>query len=608
MEMESKRYLILIRRWQWLLTLGLVLGMGVGFTGSLIMTPIYEANAKVMVAQSSQNQPSDITAYLNSQQLTETYVQLLKTKLVMETVYERLGLTIDPDKLGDGITAKSIANTQLIQISVEDAVPLKAQLIANTLVAVLIEQNDSIQNSRYTAMEESLLAQKSQMENQITDLRNQIDTLSTKTLVEQQKVMEDQISTLQTEITTLEQEINNMKPETPEQQVLLDDKKSRLAQIQSLLSLYQQNYNTLVVTGQLSEGTNSGVDSQLSLMQTTLTLYQEIYLSILNNLESIRLARMQNTPNLVQIEPASLPDKPVRPRKLLNTVLASLGGLFMTAGGVLLKEYFDDTLKTPEEVEKILNMPVLGSIPKMVFENGTEILYVRKYPRSPISEAFRTLRTNLEFIHPLQTVLITSPGLSEGKSTIAANLAAIISQVSKRVILVDADLRRPHIHQIMGISNRKGLSDVFRVQLGGIQDVIRPVEDSKTMQVITSGSLPPNPADLLGSERMLNFLKELREKSDIVIIDCPPSLVSDSQILSSRVDGVIIVIKPGFTHINAAKSTIEQLKRSGAKLIGIVFNGVSKEYGYYYGEQYYSSDQDKAYDHSLEEDKAELKK
>ena len=605
--MELKRYLIQIRRWKWLLIVGLVLGIAGGYIGSLLTIPIYQASTKVMVTQTGQNQSSDITGYLNGQQLTETYVQLVKTKLVMETVYKRLGLTVDPDTLGDGITAKSIVNTQLIQITVEDSSPLKAQTIANTLVSVLIEQNDSIQIGRYTSMEDSLQAQKTQMETQIAALQNQIDQLSTTTIAEQKKLMEDQISTLQAESTSLQQDIANTTTPTPQQQILLDDKKSRLAQVQSLLSVYQQNYSNLVVTGQMTEGTNSGVNSQLTLMNTTLTLYQQIYLSILNNLETVRLARLQNTPNVVQIESASLPENPVRPRKLVNTALAGIMGLIVAAGGVFIKEYFDDTLKTPEEVENILGLPVIGSIAEMSFENGTESLYVANNPRTPISEAFRTLRTNLEFIHPLKTVLVTSPGSAEGKSTIAANLAAIISQGSMRVTLMDADLRKPHIHRILGILNHVGLSDIFRGNLTDNQSVIQPVENSKNLSVITSGSLPPNPAELLGSNIMLMFIESLKKQTDIVVIDCPPSLVSDSQILASKVDGVILVIKPGFTHINAAKATIEQLKRGGGKLVGIVVNGIPKDYGYYYGGQNYYLSKNK-YQYYSEEGNSKSKK
>jgi capsular exopolysaccharide synthesis family protein len=317
---------------------------------------------------------------------------------------------------------------------------------------------------------------------------------------------------------------------------------------------------------------------------------------------------MQNTPNVVQIEAATLPVKPVRPRVFLNTALAGVIGLFVAVVWIFIKEYVDDTLKTPEDIEKLLGLPVLGSIAKLNFENGAEILYVRKHPRSIISEAFRTLRTNLEFIHPLKTVLVTSPGPEEGKSTIAANLAEIISQVNKQVILLDADMRKPKVHQILGIPNRIGLSDVFRTHHWENQDVLRPVGDSKYLRVITSGNIPPNPADLLGSELMLKFLEELKKLSDIVVIDSPPSLVSDSQILSTRVDGVIVVIKPGFTRINAAKTTVEQMKRSGAKLIGVVINGIPKEYSYYYGGSYYSSDQEKMYDGYVEEGEVGNKK
>ena len=598
--MELKQYMALAQRWAWLLVLGLIFGALGGYLGSRFQKPVYQGETKVMVTQSaSQNQSLDVTGYLAGQTLVTTYVQLVTTDSVLNTTSDRLGYKVESDQLN----VKSVTNTQIIDIIVEDTDPERAATIANMLVTVLIEQNDSIQSGRYNSMEESLQAQKTQMENQIAALQSQIDRASTQTIEDQRKWVEDQIKALQAESSSLQQDINNLTPpSTPEQQTLLDEKKARLEQIQPLLALYQQSYSNLVVYGEPVQGGSGATNTNLSLLQTTQSLYQQIYSSILTNLENVRLARLQNTPNVVQIQPANIPEKPIRPRVLVNTALAGVVGLMLAVGFVFLKEYLDDTLKTPEEIKDVLGLTTIGYIAQMKYDDESkEELYVARQPRSPVSEAFRTLRTNLEFAgvdEPIRTILVTSPGPGEGKTTISANLAAIIAQGGKHVVLVDADLRRPRIHRVLGIPNRVGLSDVFRGHLD-LKSAIHSFDGSEGMSVITSGSLPPNPSELLGSAKMIQILDELKEQTDVVVIDCPPSLVADAQVLAAKVDAVLLVVYPGHTHIDSAKATLEQLGRANAKVAGAVLNRIPRERGYYYsGYQYYRRDRYQYYGES----------
>jgi capsular exopolysaccharide synthesis family protein len=208
-----------------------------------------------------------------------------------------------------------------------------------------------------------------------------------------------------------------------------------------------------------------------------------------------------------------------------------------------------------------------------------------------MAETFRTLRTNLEFASvdkPLKTILVTSPGTGEGKTTVAINLAAAMAQANKRVILLEGDLRRPRIHQALAMSNQFGLTDVFRGQMD-IRDVAR-YSKVKDMAVITSGSLPPNPAELLGSARMATILARLVETASVVIIDSPPFVVADSTVLSAKVDGVLLVIRPGKTNAEAARAMLAQLNRAGARVVGVVLNRVSRQNGSYYGYYHYDSD------------------
>ena len=582
--MELKQYMALAQRWAWLMILGLIFGALGGYLGSRYQTPVYQANTKVMIKPSVfQEQTLDVNSYLTNQQLPTTYVALLTTDAVLNIASERLGYPVNQ------VTATVVSDTQIINIAAEDTDPARAAEIANMLVVVLIEQNDTIQSGRYNSMEESLQAQKTQMETQIAALQSQIDQASTQTVEEQRKWIEEQIATLQAESISLQQDIARLTPPTtPDQQTSLDEKKARLEQIQPLLALYQQSYTNLVVYGEPVQGSSgsTNTNTNLTLLQTTQSLYQQIYASILTNLENVRLARLQNTPDVVQIQPASVPTSPIRPRTLVNTALAGVVGLMLAVGFVFLKEYLDDTLKTPEDIERLLDLSTIGYIAQMKYaDESKEELYVAREPRSPVSEAFRTLRTNLEFAgvdEPIRTILITSPGPKEGKTTIAANLAVIIAQGGKRVILLDADLRRPRIHRFLGIPNRVGLSDVFRGHLD-LPSAIHSFDGSEGMSVITSGSLPPNPAELLGSAKMIQILEELKQQADVVVIDCPPSLVADAQVLAAKVDAVLLVIQPGYTHIDSAKAALEQLGRADARVVGAVLNRIPRERGYYYG-------------------------
>ncbi len=582
--MELKEYIRIIKHWVWLLILGLVLGGAAGYVFSDYQTPVYQASTRVMVMRPPQESVSDYT-YLSGQQLTQTYVQLVTTQPLIDAASAELGYPIEREQ----INAQQIRDTQVIQLTVEDENPQHAAAIANMLVNKLIEQNDAFQAGRFNSAEESLREQIRQMENQISGLQTVINQISSQNLQDQIAQLEAQIKPLQEEMLKLEQEIAALPTYVTQNKVLIAEKQARIDQIKPLLNVYQEIYSNLVVLGKpINQGSN---DPQLMQLQSTLELYQQIYLNLLNSLETVRLARLQNTPNIVQIEPASVPEEPIRPRPLINTVLAAVIGLMLAVGVVFLIEHLDDTLKTPEEVERLLGVPVLGFIAEMQYKGKKDEVYVARQPRSPVSEAFRSLRTNLEYaaVHkPIHTLIITSPEPYEGKTTVAVNLAAIYSQAKRNVILVDADLRHPNIHRYMGLPNLDGLSNLFR-EPGEISKVFRSRVDLPKLTVITSGSIPPNPAELLGSDRMNWILDELRSISETIIIDTPPSLVADAQVLAAKVDAVLLVVKPGKTTVEAARSSLELYRRAGARVVGVVLNRIPRNRSYYYGGYKYFS-------------------
>ncbi|MDW7675417.1 MAG: CpsD/CapB family tyrosine-protein kinase [Bacillota bacterium] len=218
------------------------------------------------------------------------------------------------------------------------------------------------------------------------------------------------------------------------------------------------------------------------------------------------------------------------------------------------------------------------------------LLITHTDPKSPVAEAFRTLRTNLYYSNldqELKKVMFTSAGPGEGKSTILANLAVAVAQTGKKVLVIDADLRKPVQHKIFQISNLKGLTNLL-VEEFELQQVAQATK-VENLSIITSGPIPPNPSELLGSARMERFLKGI-EGFDIVFIDAPPAIaVTDPVILSSKVDGVMIVINSKTVKIEMAKHAKEQLTKANAKILGVVLNNVEYkgedyQYYYYYGE------------------------
>jgi non-specific protein-tyrosine kinase len=328
----------------------------------------------------------------------------------------------------------------------------------------------------------------------------------------------------------------------------------------------------------------------------TLSQYRETYATLSQSYEQIRLAEAQSISNIVQKESAVPPTLPIRPQVLRSTLLGAAVGLILAAGLIYMIEMLDDTLKDPQEVTRRFGLPILGLIATHTSENGT--LITQSQPRSPAAEAFRALRTNLQYAsvdHPLHTLLVTSPSPEDGKSTIAANLSIVLAQSGRNVALVDADLRRPKLHRLMHVNNRGGgLSGLF-VDPQVVLDGHLKKTGIEFLSALPAGSTPPNPSELLGSSKMFRILDQLRQRSEVVVIDSPPVLaVTDAVVLSTHVDGVLLVVKPSVTKIPALTQSIDQLRQVGANILGVVLNDVEvKRSGYRY--YYY-----KAYQHAYE--------
>jgi non-specific protein-tyrosine kinase len=299
---------------------------------------------------------------------------------------------------------------------------------------------------------------------------------------------------------------------------------------------------------------------------------------------------------LTVIEPAVAPIAPVSPRPLLNTLLAAVLGLLLAAGVAFLAEYLDDSIKDSDEVQEVAGLSTLGAIVRMKGDRARSEIYrlaALLYPRSSVAEAYRTLRTNVEFAsldEPIRTLLVTSSIPGEGKTTTAANLAVVFAQAGRRVLLVDADLRKPGVHLVFDLTNTHGLTTLLRNEHVDLGAVVQATEQDN-LRVLTTGPLPPNPAELLGSQRMRAILDRLKVDHDLIVFDSPPlQAVADSAILSSFVDGTLFVIDARRGRRRTVRLAREALAKAGANVLGAVLNQIPatahSDYASYYAGSY----------------------
>lgn len=314
------------------------------------------------------------------------------------------------------------------------------------------------------------------------------------------------------------------------------------------------------------------------------------------------------------IDQAVEPLEPIEPKTERNLVLGVLFGLGLGLVVILFLEYIDKSLRGLEDIER-LGLSFIGAIPHINGEESKGFAWRRRHgqdekarqllsgklishtsPKSPIAEAYRMIRTNVQLSQAdgkIKCILITSPGPGEGKSTTAVNLGVTLAQMGFKTLLIDTDLRRPTLHRFFEIEKKRGLTNVLFD--GAEAENIHAISGIDHLYVMPSGLLPPNPSELLGSQKMKLLLESLKEQFDFVILDSPPIIaVTDAQVIAPATDGVLLVVRAGVSQLDAVKRTKSLLAVSKARLLGVVLNDVRAEhtygtYYYYYNYQYYGS-------------------
>lgn len=332
--MELKFYLQLLIRWAKLLLICIFLGAGIGYVASRLEEPTYQASTKILISKDLSDQSSQFAA-MSSQQIIDTNVQLLISKRVTDEVSRRLNFKINLKEFG---SVQQIRTTNVIEIVMEDSDPQRAAEIANTLVEVLIDQN--AQANSHASTEENLTKNISQVEDQISALQTKINQISDEKLQSQLKQVNSQITTLQEEILKLTTETGSFSPLTG-QSIQLAEKQAQLVQLQSLLAQYQQIRINLEYVGKpvLNSSSPDG-DLQLQLLQAQLDRYQKNYLDLLENLQTVQLASLRNSPMIDQIEIATAPTKPIHPQPIIYIILGSIIGLLLAIGIIFIFEQF----------------------------------------------------------------------------------------------------------------------------------------------------------------------------------------------------------------------------------------------------------------------------
>ncbi|MBN1365329.1 MAG: polysaccharide biosynthesis tyrosine autokinase [Syntrophaceae bacterium] len=373
--------------------------------------------------------------------------------------------------------------------------------------------------------------------------------------------------------------------------------------VDSLKSRYEialQQEDTLKRAVSVSQSKTINRDKiaiQYQVLQQEVDSNRALYDTLLKRMKETSVNEEVRTVNVHVLDRAEVPTDYYEPNLRKSMLIAVALGLLLGIGIAFLIEYLDKTVKSPEELEQLLNIPHLGSVPhfEISADNPTEQLVALHNSLSSASESYRGIRTGIVFStagHKPRVILITSANVGEGKTITSANVATVMAQTGAKVLLVDADMRRPQQHRMFGENNEKGLTNI----LVGDEDWRSVVKDTpvQNLNYICSGPIPPNPAELVGSDSMKQAIDKFLEHYDNVIIDSPPiNVVTDPLVLSKMVDAVVIVLRSGKVTKDQIKQAWKQLQNVKANVLGVVFNHVdvqkvtyydSYQYKYYYAE------------------------
>ena len=523
--MELRHYFHVIKRWWWLLIVGTVIPTSISYHFLSKQPALYQAKVTLMVGTTLRSTSPDPGLMRASADLAQAYTELVKRRPITQAVIQRLNLERSPEALAWQITAWVNPAAQLLEIMVTDTNPQAAALIANALADELIRQSP-------TSVEDSQ---------------------------RQQAFVREQLADLEVKITNVEGEIRGLE--------------ASLANLTSAAEIQE-------------------AQQRLSGLQGVATNYRSTYASLLQSLID------SSTNMLTVVEPAIEPTRPVSSRSNLILLVAGAAGLALALGASFVIEFLDNTVRWESCKDRgLLDLPVVGLVPRLPQEDGhisTDIA-----PDSSKAEALRLLRTNIFLTlarrtvstilatspgrqegrtttivaSPISTLLVTSPGHREGRTTIVASLGMVIASGGQRVIIVDADLRTPDLHEVFGLPNDYGLCELL---LDAEPSLAKALQETSipNLNLLAAGRSPLDLALALTSPRLIELIETLMEQADIIIFDSPPVLLApDTAILSGLVEGTLLAVRDAHTALESASRAKERLSAyEGAPIMGVLFS------------------------------------
>jgi capsular exopolysaccharide synthesis family protein len=485
---------------------------------------------------------------------------------------------ITSQKLGDLSKAVTEAQTDVAQ--------------KEALYRMAISGNvDALPAARNNDVVSTLLKRKSELDEQHAEALDQYGPNFPKVLrlaAQQKEVEESLANARKTMVESVEEEFNTARSHVELLQEALDKQKAEANDLAEKLVQYH-------------------------ILQHDAESNKQLYDGLLQKLKEAGITAGLRSSNIRVVDPALAPSSPSRPQKARNILLAILVGLVGGVGLALFREYLDNTVKSPDDIESLTGLPSLAVVPSLPGLRTSHSRFSRLarqaapqsasgprvellsyiQPKSQISEAFRALRTSLllsQADHPPQVILVTSALPREGKTTAAVNLAVTLAQLGDRTLLMDSDLRKPGIRRALNLTIGKemGLSS-YLAGVSTLDEVIIPHPTINNLAALTTGPVPPSPADLLSSHRMREAIVELRHRFKFIVIDSPPVMAAtDAVILSALTDGVLLVVRSGETPKEAFTRTRDLLAAVKCRLLGVVLNAVdSSAPDYYYSYRYY---------------------
>lgn len=546
----------------WLLVAMVALGLVAAVLVNLLMRPAYKATALMMINKEDAGK-IDATPYgsfASEEDYYRTQYQLLQSRSLLSKVYTKMKLGqveefANPNglkKLEKSLDVAPITRSRLVNVSATAYDPSLAADIVNTLTDTFVA--DNVSNRVFMG--------------------------------------QDVIAALEsTERSSAEQELLNSMPQVVNSDFIktLKQQASKLAADRArLLAKYTTNHPDVISVQNQLDAVNGQINTE------TRRLVQSI---------KIELSGQFSGNNIRVIDPAVTPEKPVRPRKLINLAIGLLGGGLLGLMLVFVLEFLDQSVKSSEDLEEKLGLPFLGFVPyEKLKKKEREYATLLKDGNSLVAENVRNVRTMLDFSLAGEhnaPILITSSLQGEGKSHLSSNLLVALAQTGKKVLLVDGDLRRARVHRVFKLSTEKGLSNIWDAdpQKADYAANIQAVEDVPNLFVMTSGQRPPNPAELLNTPKLADFIAWATQHYDQVVVDCPAIMpVSDTLLWGKYIPRAVFVIKYGQTNAKLAQLALDKLKKAGIKVLGAVIGHYRPEglsygkYGYYKNYSYYNEE------------------